>query len=229
MQSHAVSARTGAAGQYGLLAAKGAHYGVDPHNPDQAREAAAQNLQEGLKWSGGDVDRAVHYYQEGPNTKGGGKENAAYPGLVMAALQHPQGHQPAPQASGGDDLESIVTGKPSAPAAAAPSPHYETLESIVGGGNAGGNGAVSVHPAQEAGVDPGGLPGSNPGSNAPTAPGQASPAVVGPVQGQDAGAVGGAPSPPDLSGFSGYGNTENLTREVQQLSDAVVGIGRGAG
>ena len=61
----------GAQGPFQLMPATAAHYGVDPHNYAQSREAAAQNIQEGLRASGGDIDGAMRYFHAGPTAPRG--------------------------------------------------------------------------------------------------------------------------------------------------------------
>ena len=114
----------GAIGPYQLMPATAAHYGVDPRNPAQAREAAAQNIQEGLAWSKGDLDGAMRYYQGGPNTAKWGPQNAAYPGQVLAALSsgHAAPHaapQSAPQGSA-DPYEQALSQAAGHPAPSQP-------------------------------------------------------------------------------------------------------------
>jgi hypothetical protein len=217
----------GAGGLYGLMPGTASDMGVDRWNPSQSREGSAHYITQQLDSSGGDLDMAMRKYQGGPhNQKNWGPQNEAYPGKILAALQNPQG-QASPRQSGGNDLESIISGNPAPPAKSAPAATDNgSLESIVGSGmggnaNAGSNSAVQEN--SDNGINGPGSP--NQLGHAGTQAGQTSPAVVGTVRPQ---ATSGTPATSvDPTRFSGYDIGTNILGKVQDLNDAGVGAVRG--
>lgn len=95
--------------------------GVDPTDPAQAIDGAAQLLSESLDRNNGDVGQAVGEYHAGPDRKIWGPKTAAYQKEVMAAY----GGQPASQDGMSDsDILSLASGaspkaSPSAPSSTA--------------------------------------------------------------------------------------------------------------
>jgi hypothetical protein len=76
----------GAIGIMQFMPATAQHFGIDPHDPAQSIEAAAQYMADNLKASNGNVAEALRLYQGGPNVAKRGPENAAYAGKVFQAM-----------------------------------------------------------------------------------------------------------------------------------------------
>jgi hypothetical protein len=86
--------------------------GVDPYNPAQAIDGAAQLISESLDRNNGDVGQAVAEYHGGPNRKIWGPKTAAYQKEVLAAYQSAQDNPTTPQAaSSDDDILAMASGE----------------------------------------------------------------------------------------------------------------------
>lgn len=105
----------GAVGLAQIMPKTAKKLGVDPKNPAQAIDGAAQLLSESLDRNNGDVGQAVAEYHGGPDRKIWGPKTAAYQKAVLAAYQGA-----APQSGpSDDDILAMASGKaPTAPAAA---------------------------------------------------------------------------------------------------------------
>jgi hypothetical protein len=91
----------GARGLYGLMPGTASDLGVNPTDPDTAREAAARYLTTQIDGSGGDLDRGLQKYNAGPHSQRPGywdnpnnipQETKDYPGRVLHFLQGGQSH-----------------------------------------------------------------------------------------------------------------------------------------
>ena len=126
----------GAVGLAQIMPATAKKLGVDPKNPAQAIDGAAQLLAESLDRNNGDVGQAVAEYHGGPDRKIWGPKTAAYQKSVMAAYQ--AGAPAAQSGPSDDDVLAMASGNaPSAPAApptASTQSDDEVLKIAAGGG-----------------------------------------------------------------------------------------------
>ncbi len=104
--------------------------GVDPYNPAQAIDGAAQLLSDSLDRNNGDVGQAIAEYHGGPNRKIWGPKTAQYQKDVLAAYQG--GGKPDVS---DDDVLSMAAGNASAKSVApASGPSDDEILRVAGGG-----------------------------------------------------------------------------------------------
>jgi Transglycosylase SLT domain len=185
--ANAVRSPKGALGMFQLEPDTAAKYKVDPNDPASAASGAAQVWRDNLAASKGDIDQAAIHYIGGYDKSRWGKDTYAYPGKLLAALQHPQGAPAPASGSSSDPYEAAFAPPPGAGAPAQKGGAQDPYEAAFVDATGAPDGSASSRPQ-----DSGDNSGAQVGVPVPAGAGGAVPAQG--AAGQAAGGSGGGGS-----------------------------------